>query len=485
MKKDPAAACSLQPCAPLPVDVVASILRFCSFETVFLHAALVSRTWHAASRRPDVLGSVQSRYACCPKAVLQWARGMSVSETLARLRLASPLKSSCSLDGMQSFHVYPAYQSFDDMGLPSALLRGIYAYGFEKPSKVQTESIVAMASVRPQDVFLRAQAGTGKTAAFAIALIKRLLEKPGQMGIVIVPTRELAVATTHVIKGLANFVPEIRPMAISGGTVRREQANQIRDEKCNVLVSTPGRLYDLHNRGILDFSCGIAMLVVDEADELFSRGSSDLVKDLMHEISRDKIAQLCVFSSTCDPTLAEFCATFQSEAMRLKLQRDELTLEGVRQYYVNASKEEWKLDTLLELLEMINATGSVIYCNTRRHCDWLAEELVQRGVSARSCSGPRDPVHREFREGQFRHLITTHLALHSVDVSHVGLVFHWNVPEHLEQYVMHVGRRGRFRSLRLTSVLLMTDEERCRIREIESYYDTSIEELPENFADVI
>ena len=376
-----------------------------------------------------------------------------------------------------------SYDSFDQMNLHENLLRGIYAYGFEKPSAIQQKGIVPFA--KGLDVIQQAQSGTGKTATFCAGILQNLdyniLEC---QALVLAPTRELAQQIEKVMRALGDYL-NVKCHACVGGTSVRQDAQTLQSG-VHVVVGTPGRVYDMLRRRALRADA-IKMFVLDEADEMLSRGFKDQIYDIF-QLLPPKI-QVGVFSATLPPEALEITRKFMNKPVRILVKRDELTLEGIKQFYVNVDREEWKLDTLCDLYETLAITQSVIFANTRRKVDWLTDKMRERDHTVSATHGDmdqntRDVIMREFRSGSSRVLITTDLLARGIDVQQVSLVINYDLPNNPENYLHRIGRSGRFGRKGVAINFVTKDDERL-LQDIQKFYNTVIEELPANIADLI
>jgi translation initiation factor 4A len=291
-------------------------------------------------------------------------------------------------------------------------------YGFEKPSAIQQKGIVPFA--QGLDVIQQAQSGTGKTATFCAGILQNLDYSLVEcQALVLAPTRELAQQIEKVMRALGDYL-QVKCHACVGGTSVREDT-RILQAGVHVVVGTPGRVYDMLRRRALRAD-SIRMFVLDEADEMLSRGFKDQIYDIF-QLLPPKL-QVGVFSATLPPEALEITRKFMTKPVRILVKRDELTLEGIKQFYVNVEKEEWKLDTLCDLYETLAITQSVIFANTRRKVDWLTDKMRERDHTVSATHGDmdqntRDVIMREFRSGSSRVLITTDLLARGIDVQQV------------------------------------------------------------------
>jgi translation initiation factor 4A len=374
-------------------------------------------------------------------------------------------------------------ETFDDMELREDLLRGIYAYGFEKPSAIQQRAIVPV--VKGHDTIAQAQSGTGKTATFSVGILQKLdVSSRYCQALVLAPTRELAQQIQKVCLSLGDYM-NIQCMACIGGTNVRDDMRRLEDG-VHVVVGTPGRVFDMINRRALRVD-QMKLFVLDEADEMLSRGFKDQIYDVFRFMP--PTIQVGLFSATMPQEVLEITAQFMRDPVRILVKRDELTLEGIRQFYVAVEREEWKLDTLCDLYETLTITQAIIYCNTRRKVDWLAEKMSARDFTVSCVHGDmeqreRDVIMREFRSGSSRVLITTDLLARGIDVQQVSLVINYDLPTNRENYIHRIGRSGRFGRKGVSINFLARDDVRL-LRDIEQFYNTQIEEMPMNVADLI
>lgn len=374
-------------------------------------------------------------------------------------------------------------ESFDDMGLKEDLLRGIYGFGFEKPSAIQQRAIKPCCMHR--DVIAQAQSGTGKTATFTISILQQLdTSVQDCQALVLAPTRELAQQIQKVVIALGDYMGIQCHACIGGTNVRADQATL--EKGTQVIVGTPGRVHDMIQRRSLRTNA-IKMFVLDEADEMLSRGFKDQIYDVFKFMPPD--IQVVLLSATMPPDVLDVTKRFMREPIRILVKKDELTLEGIRQFYIFVDKEDWKLETLCDLYETVSVTQAVIFCNTRRKVDYLTDSMTQRKFTISAMHGDmeqkeRDLIMREFRSGSSRVLITTDLLARGIDVQQVSLVINYDLPTNRENYIHRIGRSGRF-GRKGVAINFVTEEDKRVLKDIESYYNTVIEEMPMNIADLI
>jgi translation initiation factor 4A len=369
------------------------------------------------------------------------------------------------------------------MNLSPELLRGIYAYGFERPSTIQQRAILPV--IKGHDVIAQAQSGTGKTATFSISALQKLdLSNPQCQALILAPTRELAQQIQKVVIALGDFM-KVQCHACIGGTNVREDM-KILEAGAQVVVGTPGRVFDMINRGALKTD-HMKMFILDEADEMLSRGFKDQIYDVFQRLPPS--TQVVLLSATMPAEVMEVTTKFMRDPIRILVKKDELTLEGIKQFYVAVEKEEWKLDTLCDLYETVTITQAVIFCNTRRKVDWLTEKLTAREFTVSAMhgdmeQGQREVIMKEFRSGSSRVLIATDLLARGIDVQQVSLVINYDLPSNKENYIHRIGRGGRF-GRKGVAINFVTADDTRMLREIEQFYSTQILEMPMNVADLI
>ncbi|RKO97908.1 hypothetical protein CXG81DRAFT_30045 [Caulochytrium protostelioides] len=368
--------------------------------------------------------------------------------------------------------------SFDGLKLKDDLLRGIYAYGFEKPSAIQQRAIQPIISGR--DVIAQAQSGTGKTATFAISALQRIEPSLREtQAIILSPTRELATQIHAVVHALGDFM-KVNCHACIGGTAVGEDMRKL-EQGQHVVSGTPGRVFDLLKRRMLR-PRDVKMLILDEADEMLGLGFKEQIYDVYRYLPAG--TQVVILSATLPPDVLELTSKFTTDPIRILVKRDELTLEGIRQFYVSVEKEEWKFETLCDLYDSLTITQAVIFCNTKRKVDWVAEKMKEADFTVVSMHGDmnqkdRDAIMQEFRRGTSRVLITTDVWARGIDVQQVSLVINYDLPLSRELYIHRIGRSGRFGRKGVAINFVKTGEAKI-LRDIETFYSTHIDEMPMN-----
>lgn len=373
------------------------------------------------------------------------------------------------------------YETFDEMGLRDDLSRGIYTYGFEQPSTIQKLAIVPMS--KRSDILAQSQSGTGKTGAFtigALSVLDTTIKAPQVL--VICPTRELAQQTEKVAHSIGQYMG-LKVLSATGGNHLRSDIGALK-AGAQFIVGTPGRVFDLMCRGELLVD-QMKYVILDEADQMLE----DLFVDQVKAILNNKFpttTSLALFSATMPTNVLEIAENYLRDPVRILIPQDEVTLDGIKQYYVVLDREDWKLPVLLDLYQQITVNQALIYVNKRQKAEWLAKQLGAHGFTLEFIHGEMDVAERkkrmdDFRSGQTRVLISTDLLARGIDVQQVSLVINYEMPAQRENYVHRIGRSGRY-GKKGAAINLVYGEEIHILKEIESHYSTTIHELPEDLS---
>lgn len=378
-------------------------------------------------------------------------------------------------------------KSFDHLGLDDSILRGIYSYGFEKPSVIQEKAIGPMSEGR--DIIAQSQSGTGKTGAFTIAMLQKILnekqQNPNAIAIVLSPTRDLSDQIATVIEQIASYT-DIKYVKCIGGNNWKDNIRLLRKQH-NIIIGTPGRVYDMLQRGEIQGK-DVNMFVLDEADEMLDvRGFQHIVYDILQLVNPE--TQICLFSATMPPAVLDLTTKFMRDPISILVKAEQLTLEGIRQFYIDVQKEEWKLDTICDLYRNISITSCVIFCNSKKKVDWVVDKMKHQDFAVEGIHGGLDAfertnILRRFRKGDCKVLITTDLLARGIDVQQVSIVINYDLPTDLENYLHRIGRSGRFGRKGVAINLIRSDDAQI-LRDIERFYDIYIEALPSNIDELI
>ena len=375
------------------------------------------------------------------------------------------------------------YSSFDEMELDDNLLRGIFSYGYEQPSSIQARAIVPMMS--GVDIIAQSQSGTGKTATFVIGSLMRVdpaVKRPQIL--ILANNRELATQIHSVVEGLSTYM-DISSALIMGGTRVDSDLKKL-DEGIQVIVGTPGRVYDMIKRYVLKTD-KIKSFILDEADEMLSRGFKDQIYEIFQYISNK--SQVCLFSATMPEAALEMTERFMNNPIKILIKKEQLTLEGITQYYLGVEQESWKIATLIDLYDKLSIGQSIIFANSRRKAEYITEQLAEENYTVHCIHGDmpqaeRNDIMKNFRLGKVRILISTDIISRGIDVQQVSIVINYDIPRYREVYIHRIGRSGRY-GRKGTAINFVTEREYTNLKNIQDYYTTEITPLPENIKDLI
>ena len=373
------------------------------------------------------------------------------------------------------------YETFESMNLSEKLLHGIFAYGYERPSVIQTKGIVPIKEGR--DIIAQARSGTGKTATFCIGAMSRInpAEKHMQV-LILVHTRELAQQIRTVASGLGEHAG-IVAYAATGGQPLRDDLRAIQ-KGAHIIIGTPGRIYDLMARKALNRD-NIKLLILDEADQMLEDRFKEQIMCIL-ELGFPTQCRIALFSATMPESVIEVANRLLQNPVRILVMPEEVTLEGIKQYSVILDKEEWKYDTLCDLYKQLTINQAIIYCNTRQRAEWLSDKMMGEGFPLTCIHGEMEPDERarrmkEFRSGNIRIMISTDLLARGIDIQQISLVINYELPSQHENYIHRIGRSGRY-GRKGVAINLVAKDEVNSLKEIETFYSTHVDNLPEDLA---
>lgn len=373
------------------------------------------------------------------------------------------------------------YMTFDEMELPSDLQRGIYAYGFEKPSEIQRKGIVPIA--KGHDLIAQAQSGTGKTGTFTIGSLARLDVSLKHVQVLcLVPTRELAQQIEIVASAIGNAMG-VKTYAAMGKTPVREDIRCL-DRGVQFLVGTPGRIYDLMNRRAFTTE-HMKVIIVDEADQMLEDRFREQLQCIFN-LGFPRTVRCALFSATLNDDVLEFANKLLTNPVQILISPEEVNLKGITQYRVDLDREDWKFEVLLDLYKNINITQALIYCNKRQKAEWLAEKMTAAGFPITCIHGDmevKDRMERmtSFRKGETRVLISTDLLARGIDVQQVSLVINYELPAQIDNYIHRIGRSGRY-GRKGTAINLLCSDDMRSMGDIERYFKISVGQLPQDLS---
>ena len=376
------------------------------------------------------------------------------------------------------------------LDLRPALLRGIFAYGFEKPSPIQKKGLIPL--VQPgikgkrRDILAQAQSGTGKTACFGVGSLQITdSEKKNTQVLILAPTHELASQIKGVVEDIGRF-EKIKVQLLVGGTSVDGDREKLDNDTPHIVVGTPGRVHDMIRRKYLKTE-NIELIVLDEADEMLSQGFKDQIYKIFQYMSNE--VQISLFSATIPEALEQLTARFMRNPIKILVKAEQLTLQGIAQYYIRLDSDEHKYATIKDLFDGLTISQAIIYCNSTRRVDDLEEAMVQDEFPVKKIHGKMDEaerkiVHRDFKNGGCRVLITSDLFARGIDVQQVSVVINFDICNCKHTYLHRIGRSARWGRKGL-AINFVTRRDVPKIKEIVEWYQTQIDDLPLNFVEKI
>ena len=375
------------------------------------------------------------------------------------------------------------YNSFEDeeLGLNELTLKGIYNYGYEKPSPIQRLAIKPI--MNKNDVVIQSHSGTGKTATFIIGLLQivdQTIHSP--QCIVISNTRELADQTYKVFKQLSLYTDIKCNLCIGGDLQHKYTSDNITEQ---VIIGTPGRISDLLNKNIINKET-IKLIIIDEADDVLSNSFRKQIKKIFSHIPKE--CQVVLVSATIPPEMSALLEhIMKPNYLTILVKDDELTLDGIKQFYINID-EQYKLSALIDLYKYMDIGQAIVYCNKKNKADELKYALLEKDFSASILHGDlmqreREEIMTDFRSGKTRLLITTDILSRGIDIQQVSLVINFDMPKYPQTYIHRIGRSGRF-GRKGCAINFVTRKEKNVLNFIQKIYNTEIVPLPSQFQDL-
>lgn len=376
----------------------------------------------------------------------------------------------------------------DNLSLKAKLVRGIYSMGFEIPSSIQKKALYPMIhninNNRHRDIIAQAQSGTGKTGAFSVGTLQLIDETVDEtQALIIAPTHELADQTVKVIQQLGHYL-KIRSMLLVGGTSVDKNKTDLNEIKPHVVVGTPGRIHDMIRRRYLKVD-KMKLLVIDEADEMLSAGFKDQMYNIFQHLHND--IQVALFSATYSQELEELSKSFMQNPTQIRVKAEELTLQGIAQYYINLMDDVQKYETIKDIFESLTISQAIIYCNSTHRVDDLTEAMKTDNFPVEKIHGKmteqeRKDNYSKFKNGACRVLITSDLFARGIDVQQVSIVINFDIPKNEHTYLHRIGRSGRW-GRKGIAINFQTKQDSTKLKRFSDYYHTEIIEMPANFTE--
>lgn len=374
-----------------------------------------------------------------------------------------------------------SFEEWDDkkINLPEKLLRGIYSYGFEKPSLIQQKTLLPMQSSK--DIIAQAQSGTGKTGAFLIGTLQKINTDIDKTQVIILsPTRELANQIYCVCNELGKYMG-LNTKLIIGGTSVTDDIVSLQVPP-HIIIGCTGRIYDMLKRRHID-STFIKTLVLDEADEMLSQGFKTQVYSIFRELDQD--IQVVLFSATMPPELTRLTDKFMRDPIKVLVETSQLSLEGITQYKIEIGKDEYKLDVLKDIFANISICQTIIYCNNINRVCELYDNLKKANFSVQYIHSNMNNEERKqnfesFVNGQYRVLISSDITSRGIDIHQVSIVINFDFPSNKHNYLHRIGRSGRWGRKGL-AINFITPKNHYNLKHIEEWYKIKIDDMPMDF----
>jgi translation initiation factor 4A len=370
--------------------------------------------------------------------------------------------------------------NWDDLNCDMKLIRGIYSYGFEKPSPIQQKSIKPI--IDKKDVIAQAQSGTGKTGCFAIASLALIdYDLDASQIIILAPTRELAEQIKKVVDNISQFLDNFSSELLIGGIASDENIKNLKKNP-KMLIGCPGRIYDMLQRKFLSPQY-IKTIVIDEADEMLSSGFKEQIYNIFQKLPTT--IQVALFSATLPYEIRNLTNKFMREPIEILVKNEQLTLEGINQYFVNLNDDHDKFETIKDLFSNISVSQCIIYCNSIQRVNDLYDSMKNEQfpvcrIHSNMSKEERSNNYRSFLTGDYRVLISSNVTARGIDIQQVSTVVNFDIPNDVHTYLHRIGRSGRFGRKGL-GINFITKRDIHKLKEIEEFYQTSIQELPKNF----
>ncbi len=365
---------------------------------------------------------------------------------------------------------------FTELNLSPEILKAVTDMGFEETTPIQSLAIPKM--IEGVDLIGQAQTGTGKTAAFGIPILEKIVPKEKKVqALIMCPTRELAIQVAEELKSLSKYKKGINIVPVYGGQPIVRQMSALH-KGAHIVIGTPGRIIDHIERQTIKLD-NTKTVVLDEADEMLDMGFRDDIELILKNLPQDK--QTVFFSATMPRELLALTKKYQKNPINIKVVHEKLTVPQTEQLYCEV-REHQKLEALARCIDMADAKLSLVFCNTKRRVDEVTAQLQVRGYSADAIHGDmnqtqRDRVMDKFRNCKIEILVATDVAARGIDVDDVEAVFNFDIPQDIEAYVHRIGRTGRAgRTGKAFSLIAGRDI--YKLRDIQRYTKTTIKRIP-------
>ncbi|EEB09284.1 ATP-dependent RNA helicase Dbp5 [Schizosaccharomyces japonicus yFS275] len=373
-------------------------------------------------------------------------------------------------------------KSFDDLNLKPELLKGVYAMKFQKPSKIQEKALPLLLSNPPRNMIGQSQSGTGKTAAFALTMLSRVDPSvPKVQAICLAPSRELARQIMDVVVEMGKFTDIKTAFGIKDSVPKGQKIT------AQIVIGTPGTVMDLMKKRQLE-TREVKVFVLDEADNMLDQqGLGDQSMRIKHQLPR--AAQIVLFSATFSAQVEQYAHRFAPNANEIRLKPEELSVEGIKQLFMDCKNEAHKYDVLVELYGLMTIGQSIIFCRKKETAEEISRRMTADGHAVSCLTGnlegaQRDEVMDSFRAGKTKVLVTTNVIARGIDVSQVNMVVNYDLPVDQagrpdpQTYLHRIGRTGRFGRVGVSINFVHDAKSWAEMEAIEKYFGRPILRVP-------
>lgn len=374
--------------------------------------------------------------------------------------------------------------NFENLNLKEDIIKGVYIYGFKKPSKIQVKGIQSISTGK--DCIIQSQSGTGKTATYLLGILNRIEEEEKCQAIIITPTRELAIQVHKVATEISKFTNYKIELCTGGTSINKNRSNL---KTTHLIVGTIGRLNHMIQENRINLY-NIKLVALDEADDLLNDGISKELNNIFEKVPSG--TQFCLISATLSQHVFDLEKKIMHQPLKILLKKNEIPVDLIRQFYIDTELEELKFEVLLDLYNLISTSQAIIFCNKISKVQWLSDNLNEKNFSITSIHGKMTPVQRtevvkEFRNGKTRILITTDLLARGIDIPQVNLVINYDLPPNKETYIHRIGRCGRFgkKGIAISFVKMQDQSDIKSLNRMKNFYNMEIEELPEDIEEYL
>ena len=372
------------------------------------------------------------------------------------------------------------FNTWDDLDIEPNILRGIFTKGFENPSPIQKKTIIPIKNRR--DIIAQAQSGTGKTAAFTIGALSVLNLKENDTQVLILsPTRELTTQTSNVVKDIGCMMEGLKVQTLFGGCAIDDNCDFNKKNVPHIICGCPGRVFDMIRRDKISTK-KMKLVILDEADEMLSAGFKEQVYNILQNFNND--IQVALFSATIPNEIYNITTKIMRNPVQISVKSEQLTLEGIFQYYVALEDDRQKYATLKDIFSYISVSQCIIYCNSVKRVSDLYEAMMEDEfpvccIHSGMEKHDRESAFNDFRIGKSRVLISSNVTSRGIDIQQVSTVINFDIPKCIHNYLHRIGRSGRW-GRKGVGINFVTRRDISKLKEIEEHYACEIKEMPSN-----